>query len=309
MEEYNKDYNNEDYDYQTDVRKSLLGYKIVICILAVILAALSVLYYNINRKQRTEYQELETELEMQRDSLKENINSLISEYRDKEFQNDTITANLRAELENAYALRDQLENERRLNYNKLRSYEKELGTLRSVLKSYLRQIDSLNNVNQKLITENTGYRQQISTANQRAEMAEEKSSELTNIIQQGSIIHARGISITPLNARGKDISKVKSAAKLRVDMTLTANSIAKAGERPIYVRILADGYVLTPENTPHFTYEGGQLPYTAEREVDYQNEDLDVTVFYDGSGFAAGTYKVEVYTDGYLIGSKEMVLK
>lgn len=309
MEEYNKDYNNEDYDYQNDVRKSLLGYKIVICILAVILAALSVLYYNINRKQRTEYQELETELEMQRDSLKENINSLISEYRDKEFQNDTITANLRAELENAYALRDQLENERRLNYNKLRSYEKELGTLRSVLKSYLRQIDSLNNVNQKLITENTGYRQQISTANQRAEMAEEKSSELTNIIQQGSIIHARGISITPLNARGKDISKVKSAAKLRVDMTLTANSIAKAGERPIYVRILADGYVLTPENTPHFTYEGGQLPYTAEREVDYQNEDLDVTVFYDGSGFAAGTYKVEVYTDGYLIGSKEIALK
>ena len=58
MEENTKGYapeeenDDDDYYYQTDVNKSLRGYKIVIAILAVILAAISVLYYNINRRQQ-----------------------------------------------------------------------------------------------------------------------------------------------------------------------------------------------------------------------------------------------------------------
>ena len=61
MEENTKGYapeeenDDEDYYYQTDVNKSLRGYKIVIAILAIILAAISVLYYNINRRQQLQY--------------------------------------------------------------------------------------------------------------------------------------------------------------------------------------------------------------------------------------------------------------
>ncbi|MBQ3260138.1 MAG: hypothetical protein IJW42_02675 [Alistipes sp.] len=308
MEENTKGYapeeenDEEDYYYQTDVNKSLRGYKIVIAILAVILAAISVLYYNINRRQQLEYRELE----VVRDSIKNDLTSLISEYDSLQYQNDTISAR----LVEANELVEQLKYERRLNYNRLRAYEKEVGTLRTVMKRYLRQIDSLNNLNKKLINENVSYRKEISSANLRAERAEEKASELKNKVQQGAILRARDITLIALSSKGKPVSRVRTATTLRVDFTLNSNELATPGNREIYVRITSpDGYILSTEQTPSFEFEGGKLSYSASREVDYQNEDLDVSIFYNGSGFAAGTYKVQLYSGGYMMGSTEVVLR
>ncbi len=308
MEENTKGYapeeenDDDDYYYQTDVNKSLRGYKIVIAILAVILAAVSVLYYNINRRQQLQYRELE----VVRDSIKNDLTNLISEYDSLQYQNDTIAAR----LVEANEMVEQLKYERRLNYNRLRAYEKEVGTLRTVMKQYLRQIDSLNSLNKKLINENVSYRKEISSANLRAERAEEKASELKNKVQQGAIVRARDITLIALSAKGKPVSRVRTATTLRVDFTLNSNELATPGNRTIYVRITSpDGYILSTEQTPSFEFEGGKLSYSASREVDYQNEDLDVSIFYNGSGFAAGTYKVQLYSEGYMMGSTEVVLR
>lgn len=308
MEENTKGYapeeenDEEDYYYQTDVNKSLRGYKIVIAILAVVLAAISVLYYNINRRQQLQYHELE----VVRDSIKNDLTNLISEYDSLQYQNDTISAR----LVEANELVEQLKYERRLNYNRLRAYEKEVGTLRTVMKRYLRQIDSLNSLNKKLINENVSYRKEISSANLRAERAEEKASELKNKVQQGAILRARDITLVALNAKGNLVSRVSRATTLRVDFTLNANELTTPGNREVYVRITSpDGYILSTEQTPTFEFEGGKLSYSASREVDYQNEDIDVSIFYNGSGFATGTYKVQLYSGGYMMGSTEVALK
>ena len=55
MEENYQGYNQPEYendDPRKGANKSILGYRIVIIILAVILAAITVLYYNIHRQQR-----------------------------------------------------------------------------------------------------------------------------------------------------------------------------------------------------------------------------------------------------------------
>ena len=306
MEDNNYGYSpeNDDYDddYGTDSGKSLRGYKIVICILAVILAALSILYYNINRQQQRDYELLSIE----RDSIQSDLGQLIDEYDNLRYQNDTITAS----LERANEMMEQLKRERRLNYAKIKEYEKEVGTLRSVMKTYLRQIDSLNSLNKKLIDENVSYRKEISSANLRAEMAEEKATELDNKVRQGSILRARDIRLASLNKNGKPVTRVKNATTLRADFTIAANELTQAGNREIYLRITApDGYILSTADTPVFKFEGGSLNYSASREVDYQNEDLDVSIFYNGSGFTAGTYAIQVYADGYLIGSAQATLK
>lgn len=308
MEENTKGYapeeenDDDDYYYQTDVNKSLRGYKIVIAILAVILAAISVLYYNINRRQQLEYRELE----VVRDSIKNDLTNLISEYDSLQYQNDTISAR----LVEANELVEQLKYERRLNYNRLRAYEKEVGTLRTVMKRYLRQIDSLNSLNKRLITENVSYRREISSATLRAERAEERATELKNKVKQGAVVRAREIALVALNAKDKPVSRVRTATKLCVSFTLNSNELATPGNREVYVRITSpDGYILSTEQTPTFEFEGGKLNYSASREVDYQNEDLEVNIFYNGSGFAAGTYKVQLYSDGYMIGSTELVLR
>jgi hypothetical protein len=57
-------------------------------------------------------------------------------------------------------------------------------------------------------------------------------------------------------------------------------------------------------------FEGDAISYSAMREVDYQNEDLDVSIYFSSTvELAAGEYRVDVYMDGYHIGSGELVLR
>ena len=307
MEENRYDYNPEEgYDYEREeneaIKKSLRGYRVVIILLAIILAGLSALYFNLNRQQQQDYELLKAD----RDTIQNNLTSLIDEYDNLKYKNDTIAA----QLEKANEMVEQLKRERRLNYNKIKAYQKEVGTLRAVMKNYLRQIDSLNTINKKVSAENVSLRKEISTANLRADVAEERASELQNKVQQGSVLRARNISIVPLNANDKEITRVKNAATLRVDFTIGANELASSGNRPVYLCITSpDGYLLSTDAMPTFTYQGVKKGYSASREIDYQNEDVDVSIFYKGSGFIPGTYKVELYTNDNLLGSTEIAVR
>lgn len=309
------DNNKYDYDYEDDryddydqseadaaVKKSIRGYRVVIVLLAVILAGISALYFNINRQQQRDYELLRVD----RDSIQSDLSHLITEYDSLKFTNDTIAA----KLVEANEMMEQLKRERRWNYAKIKEYEKEVGTLRSVMRNYLKQIDSLNNLNKKLVAENVTYRKEISTARLRADVAEEKASELENRVRQGAVLRARDITMVALNARDNVVSRIKNAVTLRVDFAISSNELAAPGNRKVYMCIKSpDGYLLTSESMPTFEFQGMNVGYSAVREVDYQNEDVDVSIYYRGSGFTEGQYTIEIYTDGNLIGSGSVSMR
>lgn len=313
MEENRQEYDNydntefeEDYTPRPDSGKSIRGYRIVIIILSVILVAISALYFGIHRQQMLDNELLRAD----RDSIQNDLGRLMEDYDNLHVANDSISASLDIERGRADSLMNQLRKERRWSLAKIKQYEKEVGTLRTVMRGYLHQIDSLNSLNQKLITENISYRKEISSATLRAEMAEEKAAELDNKVRAGAVIKARGIRLTGLNARNKEVSRIRNAERVRVDFVLTANELTTPGNKAVYMRLTSpDGYVLTTEAMPTFEYEGERLSYSAMREVDYQNHDLEVGIYFDSSGFAAGTYLVQLYCDGYMIGSAEIAMR
>ncbi|MBR5849837.1 MAG: hypothetical protein IKZ12_02075 [Alistipes sp.] len=309
MEEKNYGYDpseeevDELYDEpQAPANSSIRGYQIVIGLLSVILVAISLLYFSIHRQQMHDNALLAAD----RDSIQSDLTALIVEYDDLKYKNDSIAAN----LERANEMIEQLKRERRWNYTKLKQYEKELGTLRTVMMGYIKQIDSLNTLNKKLITENVSYRKEISSANLRADMAEERSAELENKVKVGAVIRARDLRMVALSDRNKEVTRIKNADRLRVDFVLSANELAKPGNKAVYLRITSpDGYVLTTESMPTFAFEGGQLSYSAMREVDYQNTDLAVGIYYNSTGFAPGTYQLEIYMEGRMIASSEVMMR
>ena len=279
--DYDESMYEDEYDRQETDNKAVRGYRIVIIILAVILVALSLLYFNIHRQQQAEY----VLLEQDREKIQGDLDSLIVSFDDLKIKNDSIAAN----LEEANQL---------------------MGTLRTVMQGYIRQIDSLNNLNKKLVKENISYKKEISTAQLRAEMAEERAEELNNKVRVGSVIRARNITMTALNAKSKEITRVKNAARLSVNFVLAGNELAEPGAKTVYVCITSpDGYVLSTPDAASFSFEGEPKIYSAQREVDYQNDDLPVKIFYNGSGFTAGTYRVELYTEGRLIGQADVAMR
>ena len=104
-EEYN-DYDDryedeyDEYQEQEVDNKAVRGYRIVIIILAVILVALSAVYFNMHRQQQAEYALLEED----RTKIQGDLDSLIVSFDDLKIQNDSIAAN----LEEANQLMEQL---------------------------------------------------------------------------------------------------------------------------------------------------------------------------------------------------------
>ncbi|WP_279057389.1 hypothetical protein [Alistipes communis] len=113
MEE-NKDYNPSQYEDDDRMEapksaKSIRGYQTIIVILAVILAALSILYFNIHRQQQEEYDLLLVD----RDSIKSNLSHLMEDFDNLQISNDSISQSLGLERSRADSLMERLTKELR----------------------------------------------------------------------------------------------------------------------------------------------------------------------------------------------------
>jgi len=100
---------------------------------------------------------------------------------------------------------------------------------------------------------------------------------------------------------------IKSCFKIR------KNPIAKPGVRTLYMSVVGpDGKVLTGKSSGTVSVGGADTPYSVTREVDYQQNDTDVCVYYtanEGYEYQKGNYKILIYESGNQIGSSTFVLK
>ncbi len=301
-----QDHDQYDYEPQPTGSQAANGLKIAIVILLVVLGGISFMYWRSVQQDAAEIEAMKSDL----DSIGVQYGMLIGDMDSLQFDNDTLNANLVEQRHIADSLMSKLKSERSINYNKLKAYERELGTLRTTMRGFVRQIDSLNQLNQKLTGENLAFRREITNLRTSTEAAQETAAELNSKIKRGAVIRARDITLRAVNSRGKDVTRARTAHQLVTTFILAANELAEPGNRNVYVRIISpDGYDLAKSQNSLFEFEGTNIPYTEVREIDYQGEDLPVSVYYQGDGLTAGQYTVHVYMDGHMVGSNVIILK
>lgn len=279
----------------------------IVVVLLVVLAGLTYVYF----QQKQNAKETETQLLAEKDSISQNLLNLMTDYKDLETDNDSLNQKLQREQKQAKKLYDELQSVKRVSYAKIKEYQKELGTLRSIMKDMLHDIDSLNAMNKELIAENIKVKEEAATAKQTVKELEQKTEELNTQVAKGSIVKARDIVAMGVSRKGNEVTRARRVEKIRACFTLNENTIAKAGNRSVYMRILGpDDFVLAKAETDVFDFEGEKIVFSANREVDYQNKDVEMCIYYDNNGeLLKGTYKVTLYMDGYMIGYSEFTLK
>ena len=282
--------------------KTMLLFAVILLIPAAYFSISYVVKYSSIKEDYAIVESARQLFEEQNALLQRDAESLVTELKELKDRNDTMMV----KYQEAVVMLEQLQKEKTYNYNQLAKYKREVETLRGVMKGYLRQIDSLNTINSNLQAQNVAYKKEITTAQLRADVAEERADELGTKVRIGSVIRASGIRIVALNDNSKEVRRLKQATRLRVDLELTANELAEPGEKSIYICITApDGYVLSPEDMILFNFEGDEMLASAVRKVDYENQSVPVSIFYDGTHFEKGTYKVDIYIDGRHSGSQE----
>jgi FtsZ-binding cell division protein ZapB len=284
----------------------IAGFAIMTLALIVVLF----LYFDQRKESRAviaQLQQYSGIMEVKKDSLENELNGIIAQYDALKSDNDTLNLQLTMQQEKIKKLLAM----RISDSEKIKRYEKELLTIRDVLKSYIVQIDSLNTKNQILLVENKDLRNVGAKLENKNKKLEQEKEELTTIKLEAKTLIAAGITAVPLNKRSKEQEKADKVTKIRVDFTLRKNTVADAGTRIVYLRLIRpDGVVLGSKDASVLEFEGNQLPYSASREVIYEKNDLPVSIFWDNNGdLLKGVSTCELYCDGKLIGKSEFTLK
>jgi len=240
--------------------------------------------------------------------------SLEGELRNIYFRYDTLETNsleLQVEMEQQKEKIEKLISMQAEDAYKIRMYRKEMETLRSVLRSYIVQIDSLNMQNQELLAMNKQLRNTELRLETEKEQLEKDKNQLEEIKDLATTLQASQLNLVLLNKRDKESSRVRTAEKVRVDFVLRANKVTPAGEKPIFLRIIRpDQVVLGSPELELIDYNGEQIPASASRVINYENEDLPVSIFWNNDGeIVPGEHTVELYSEGKQIGRSSFVLK
>ncbi len=279
----------------------------IIIVLIIVLSILGWRYLQQIRAAR----EVETQLIAEKDSITHNLKNLLVEYDQLETTNDSLNRKLAEEQNKVKGLYQEIQTLQKVSYAKIKEYQRELGTLRSIMKGLLHDVDSLNAMNQKLVAENIKVKEEASVAKKTVKELEQKTQELNSKIEVGSVIRARGVTAIAVNKRGGEVTRARRVEKIKTCFTLSENAIAKAGSRYVYLRIIGpDDFILAKSETDVFDFQGEKIVFSAKREVDYQNQDVDMCIFYDNNGeLLAGKYGITIYLDGELVGNGELILK
>lgn len=281
-----------------------------------LMAILSVAIYLII-SQHNEMNDFKTQIaiEEERRALEAEYANLAFEYDQFEgskmyINNDTLIKQLENEKLKVQRLLEELRTTKASNAQRINELKKELSTLRSVMKGYLIQIDSLNSLNQKLEKENKIVNTKYQEAAKTASLLQKDKEELTHQVTLASKLDAVAISVKTLNKREKETSKIDRIENIQINFLIAKNITAKPGERYVYIRIVKpDNDVLVKNMDNVFSYEDSEINYSMRKLIAYDSEETAVDMYWKVEEFLTpGTYKVEIFADGDLIGKKSFSL-
>ena len=256
--------------------------------------------------------ELVQEFNLEKEDLENQYTDFAKQYDELKLtvSNDSLSVLLEQEQLKTQRLLEELRTVKSTNATEIRRLKKELATLRKVMIGYINQIDSLSrltNHQKEVIADVT---RKYNVASQQISNLSEEKKNLNKKVTLAAQLDATNINIQATNKRGKKAKKVKDVVKLKINFTIVKNITAETGERTLYVRITKpDNDVLSKNASNTFPYENRELAYSIKKYIEYNGEEQSVTVYWDVEEFLyAGSYRVDIFSDGTLIGSQSFNL-
>ena len=276
--------------------------------LVVILFVVAILYIFQTRKMN----EIVENLNIEKTILTEEYQDLVQNYDSLHSNNDTLNLMLEVERERISHLVEEIKTIKATNMSKIREFQKELTTLRTVLRTYIVQIDSLNTINKELTRENIEQKRQYTQIRSSYQKLEATKDELEKKVTIASQLETANLKAEALTPSERSTNRSSRTGKLKVCFTLLKNLTAPVGMKEVFIRIeRPDGQLLMHSRNDLFTFDGTEINYSAKRTVEYGGENTDLCIFYDvdTGELTEGEYTVDIFSDGFHIGKLKFSLK
>jgi len=296
-------------------KKNNRGLIILVILLLISNLATIFLFYN-ERQENIELITSNTDLTTEKAALTDELQAMLARYDSVSTDNAEMLAQIeeqKAEIEKLIKEAEKHKDDAWI-IHKLR---KEAKTLRDVMKNYLVTIDSLNTANQELIKEKAVVETKLSDQKQQNKELSNENEELAEKVKIGSRLKV--VDLVSIGQRVKnstvhrETDRAKRVDKIKTCFTIDKNEVTKPGKKTIYLRIVGpDGEVLAFDQSKDymFTYDGKEGLYSRKEEIIYENEEMDLCLYWDLQKVALeGKYLVELYAEDYLMGTTSFELK
>ncbi len=242
------------------------------------------------------------------------LNADFSQYEDQQvyLKNDSLVQKYNEARLKVEGLLKDLDAEKRSNAQnraRIKQLENEIGTLKGIVHHYLEEI-------KRLGEENEGLKQEIEQISRKNEQLEtqvtttsKSNAELKQTVQLAKKLNITGLTLRAYNKKGRVEKKIAKARQLGISFTVSPNNTTAPGMKDFYMRIISpEGTLLKGGGS--FSYDGTTLPATAHRAIEYANEEVAVSIYWDvNASLTPGDYTVEVFCDGYRLASKHFTMK
>lgn len=296
--------------------------KVLMGIIAALLLGLGVsLYYNYTGNKENE------DLTAEKTQLETNFKSL-SDTLDVRSSEILLITDKNTELDSLVTARQlQLQDEKKrisglLAKGKLTKAE--LTEAKRMIKEYEASLSELQNKVAELTTQN----QQLTEAN--IKLGEELVSErkittelnernigLSKTVEVGSLLQltlleVEGVKQRP-NGRDRAVRNAKAAESIKITFETGENKILPVGTVSLYVRVInpkGETISVDSQGSGIMTLADSDLKiqYSTKADIDWNQANKKVSVYWKQFISTPGTYKVEIYQSGYLTGKGEVTL-
>lgn len=281
---------------------------LIIILLSVMLIVVVVIFF----VQHGENKKIIQVLNMEKESIQSDLNTMISNFDSIHTTNETLRIELEGTQTKVKDLLLEIGQVKKVSYDQIAQYRQEVTTLRNIMKNYIIQVDSLNRRNEKLMAENVQVKEEFIQSESKNVQLEKEKEHLQEKIKMAAQLELTELVATGINARGKEAESARRATQIKISFVLSKNVTAPRGDKMIYVRIQKPNQVLfvkSPDDV--FEFEDLKIPYSARREVTYEGNTLPVNIFWDNEGqeFLPGEYTIDVFADGSNIGTTKLLMK
>ena len=297
------------------VKKTSNKSAIIISLLAIIIIVQSVKIY-LDYKDKIEITEQKVTVEQELGSTMQRLTEIRAELDQKIVEIQKLGGNVE-ELQKAKAEVDrELSRSNQRNSKSIKELKDRVEGYEELLKIKDEEIDKLKSVNKELFTENRSLKTTQNKLSDSINSLSTKKEELANKVAIASELKAENVAVMAVSEKGKEREspfKNRQLQKLKVEFNLGENNVGPIEGKKIVVRVIDEnGQVIfdIAKGSGTFIINGKEEFYTASQEILFDNTKQKLTYYYEkGSDYASGNYTIEIYTEGYKMGSAQFSVK
>jgi regulator of replication initiation timing len=179
------------------------------------------------------------------------------------------------------------------------------------------KVDALMAENQQLKGQNQQLAADLSTEKQTTTQLSVKNEGLSKKVEVGSLLSVADLSVEAIKTRnnGKEVQvkKAKAAQQFKISFETGENKVIDPGQLSLYVRIInpkGETIAVADQGSGTMQCENSDQPcqFTKKADIDYNQTNKKVVLYWGQDIKDPGTYKIELYQNGHVIGQSAVTL-